>query len=274
MGVPGSCYETGMTKNAAAILHIAPTLVRDALAPAEGDDVRVGANGEHVRIAALGDATIVHLGIGIGAEPEELADRLDALLGDLLDQHEEPRGVPVYPSSYELEAQSWEAAIEELGEAADWVRLDEEPAGGMAELLGAFGLSAEQLESMEGAMGALPEGDRDKLFSSALRMAEELSKSGALEELAKRMHVFGAKDGEDQWKALERKETGKERWSGLGFDVDALADQARAMLAADPELEERLRNAIEGADEEDDAEDATVETDALELAEPEKGSDE
>jgi hypothetical protein len=276
MGVPSACYETGMTKHAAAILHLAPSRVRDRFPAADGDDVRVAANGEDVALAALEDATVVHLGVSIGAEPEQLAERMRALLADLLDAHEEPRGVPVYPSSYELQATTWAAAIEELGEAADWVEVrEEDSAGGMAGLLGAFGIDPgslgafgidpKQLEALEGTLGGI---DQEKLMSSAMRMAEAMARSGALDDLAKRMHVFGPKDGEDPRRDLEREDAGEERCKDLGFDVQALAEQARELLAADPDLEARLRSAVGEAVEGHEA----VELDAIDVTSPAKPS--
>jgi hypothetical protein len=266
-----------MTKHAAAILHLAPSRVREALPSSDGDDVRVAANGENVTIAALSDATIVQLGVSIGEEPETLAARVRELLGALVEAHEEERGVPVYPSSYELQAKSWDAAIEELGEAADWVQVRASQGGGMAELLGAFGIDPgslgafgidpKQLDALDGALG---NADREKLMSSALRMAEEMARSGALDDLAKRMGVFGPKEGEEEWKDVDRSKVGKDRWNSLGFDVEALAEQAREMLAADPDLEERLRNAM-GDEVEGDA---TVETDAIDVTPPKREGEE
>src|SRR5690606_1901739 len=122
----------------------------------------------------------------IASEPDELAERLEDLLGELLDEHDDERGVPIYPSSHALEARTWAAAIEELGEAADWVRLDEGGTGGIGDMLKAFGMGEEDLKQMESLLAG---GDRSALLSSAMRMAKEMAESGALEEFAKRMRI-------------------------------------------------------------------------------------
>lgn len=236
-----------MTKQAAAIVRIEPARVRDAFAAIEGkEDEYTGANGEPFGIVALDDATVVQLGISIASEPEELAERLEALLGELLDAHADPRGVPIYPSSHALEATGWDAAIEELGEAADWVSLEED-GGGLGDMLKAFGLGAGGLEDVQKIFA---EGDRSALLSSAMRMAQEMAESGALEDLAKRMRIMqGADGGDEQWKQLERA-TATDRLGGL--DLDELTKEARRMLEQNPELEEKLRSVFEAPDEEDE----------------------
>ncbi len=236
-----------MTKQAAAIVRVEPGRVRDAFAAIEGkEDVYAGANGDPFGIVALDDATVVQLGISIAAEPAALADRLESLLGELLDAHTDPRGVPIYPSSHALEATSWDAAIEELGEAADWVSL--EAGGGVGDIFQAFGLGEGALEDVQKIFA---EGDRSALLSSAMRMAKEMAESGALEDLAKRMRIMqGADGGEEQWKQLERA-TAADRLGGL--DLEELTKEARRMLEQNPELEEKLRSVFEAPDEEDDA---------------------
>lgn len=236
-----------MTKEAAAIVRIDPARVRDAFAAAEGkEDVRIGDNGEAFAIVALDDATVVHLGIPIASEPVELADRLEDLLGELLDEHDDDRGVPIYPSSHALQARTWEGAIEELGEAADWVSLDEGDAGGLGDVLKAFGVGEKELEEMEGLLAGA---DRSALLSSAMRMAKEMAESGALEELAKRMRILQGASGEDAWKALDRG-TAADRLRGM--NLDELAQEARRMLDENPELGKKIRSVFDApADDEE-----------------------
>jgi hypothetical protein len=236
-----------MSKQAVAIVRIDAGSVRGALAAAGGEDQRVGANGEAFRIDALDDATLVHLEIGIGSEPSELAARLEELLGELLEAHEEPRGVPVYPSSYTLAARTWEAAIEELGEAADWVKIEEETAGlgGMGDMLRAFGLDAGDLADMGKHLGAAGAGE--DVFAAAMRAAQEMSQRGAFKDLAERMRGMGVP--EDPQQLLEQ----MGGTAGLGaLDLEALAQQAQRMLSENPELAEQLSKALEGGDDDDD----------------------
>ena len=55
--------------------------------------------------------------------------RLAALMGDVLAAHDDPRGVPIYPSSYTLVATRWDDALAELGDGADWIPLPAPGAG-------------------------------------------------------------------------------------------------------------------------------------------------
>jgi len=240
-----------MSKQAVAIVRIDAGSVRGALASAGGEDQRVGVNGEAFRIAALDDATLVHLEVSIGSEPSELATRLRELLGEVLDAHEEPRGVPVYPSSYTLEARTWAAAIEELGEAADWVKIQEEMAGlgGMGDMLRAFGLDAGDLADMGKQLGAAEAGE--DVFAAAMRAAQEMSQRGAFKDLAERMRGMGVPD--DPQKLLEQM-GGTAGLGAMGLDLEALTQQAQRMLSENPELAEQLSKALEGADGEDDDE--------------------
>lgn len=230
-----------MSKQAVAIVRIDPGTVRSALASAGGEDQRVGANGETFRIGALDDATLVHLGIAIGSEPGELAARIRGLMGDLLEAHAEARGVPLYPSSYALEARTWGAAIEELGEAADWVKVQADAPEGMADTLRAFGLDASQVAEMgrhlQGAGG-------EDMFAAAMQAAREMSESGAFQDLAERMR--GAGLGADP-SALAG--VGLD---AMGLDLEALTKEAQRVLAENPDLEEQLRRALEGGDGEDE----------------------
>jgi hypothetical protein len=239
-----------MSMQAVAIVRIDAGSVRGALASAGGEDQRVGANGEAFRIVALDDATLVHLELGIGSEPSELAARIRELLGELLDQHDEPRGVPVYPSSYALQARTWAAAIEELGEAADWVKVEEQLPGlaGMGDMLRAFGLDAGDLAEM-GKHLAAPGGNED-VFAAAMRAAQEMSERGAFKDLAERMRGMGI--GDDPQKLLEQM-GGASGLGGMGgLDLEALTRQAQRMLNENPELAEQLSKALEGADDGED----------------------
>lgn len=219
-----------MSKQAVAIVRIDAGTIRKELAAAGGDDRRVGANGESFRIEALDDATLVHLGIGIGSEPDELADRLHALLGEVLEEHDEARGVPVYPSSYALQARTWEAAVEELGEAADWVKIfEEESADDMGGMLSALGLDASDVAELQKQLES-PEGGG--IFAAALQAARTLTEQGAFGDIAERLQQMGATDPS----ALAG-----------GLDLEALTQQAQRVLAENPELEEELRRAFEEA---------------------------
>ncbi len=219
-----------MSMNAIAVLRIGPDVVRAALPT----------GGEVPRIDALENATLVHLGVPLTAEPAALAHRLAGLVGDVLAAHTEPRGVPIYPESYTLRATSWDAAIEELGDGADWIPiLESRPAmPDLSAMLGAGG--AEQMaafaEQLRGGGGA-------DMLQQAMQMAQQLAESGALQGLAQRM--AGATSPEE---ALEQMGAGPEALGALGgLDLSAMAAQAQSMLAQNPDLERTLREQLGAA---------------------------
>jgi len=225
-----------MSMNAIAVLRIDPDVVRASLPQ----------GGESPRIDALENATLVHLGMPLTAEPQALGLRLASLMGDVLALHQEARGVPVYPTSYELKAKTWDAAIAELGDGADWIPvLGTQPAmpdlSGMpdlASMLGAGGAGqmaalAEQLQSSGGA----------DMMQQAMQMMEQLSQSGALAGLAEQM--AGATTPEQ---ALQQMGAGPDALGALGgLDLNAMAAQAQSMLAQNPDLERQMREQLGAA---------------------------
>lgn len=237
--------------NAIAVLQIDPALVRQALPALDAGDAeaerRRGANGEPVRVRALENATLVHLDAPLTEDPEVLGALLAMRVGDVLAAHAEPRGVPVYPESYALAATTWDAAVAELGDGADWI-----PLGGgapalpdLAAMLGPdaaaqFAGFTEHLQSEQGAA----------MFQQAMQMAQQLAGSGALAGLAEKMS--GATTPEE---ALSQ--AGADPAMLGGLDLGAMMAQAQSMLAANPDLERQLREQLGGmlgADEGDDDE--------------------
>ncbi len=233
-----------MSMNAIAVLKIDPELVTAALPALEGERRR-GANGEPVRVRALTNAALVHLDAPLAEDPEVLGALLAMKLGDVLAAHGEPRGVPVYPESYALAATSWDAAVEELGDGADWIPLpDAKPAlpdlsamlgpGGAAQLAG----FAQQLQTEDGAA----------MLQQAMQMAQQLASSGALADLAKKMS--GAASPEEALRGA-----GADPVALGGLDLGAMMAQAQSMLAANPDLERQLREQLGGVLGEDDEDD-------------------
>lgn len=214
-----------MTLEAVAAVKVPPAEVKEALA-----------SSEH-RVVALDDAAAVHLGVKMTeASPEQLAGRLRALLGDLLDRHDHPRGVPVYPASYAPDVKTFDALVEELGEAADWISLDDEPEAedpmaAMAGLLGGAGVDLEALQQQ--MMG----GDPNALMESAMNLAQQLADSGKLGELQEAMS--GMLGGVDP----------REMLAQSGVDVAAIEQQVASMDAATLERlgvsPERMKQALE-----------------------------
>ncbi|MCB9596348.1 MAG: hypothetical protein H6719_26735 [Sandaracinaceae bacterium] len=257
-----------MSTNAIGVLKIDPALVREALPAVGGDDVRRGANGEPVRIRALDNATLVHLEASVTEDPEVLGFGLAAQLGELLAAHSDPRGVPVYPESYALTAKTWDAAIEELGDGAEWIALPSAGPAGFADLGAMLGGGAPDLAAMFGGggapdlaamlgggggqLGALaqqlqgPEGAA--MLQQAMQMAQQMAQNGSLNELARKM--AGATTPEE---ALAQAGASPAALGGL--DLGAMMQQAQSMLSANPDLERQLREQLGGLAEDEPEED-------------------
>lgn len=228
---------------AIAILHVDPELAAAAL--------------EGATFTALEDCVLVPLGVPLTSEPAELAIALAEVAGPLVQVHHEPRGVPVFPTTYALAAKRWAAAIEELGEAADWI--DPSAAAPMAgldmgALMGAMGGAdmaafAQHLQGPEGAA----------LLEQAMQMAQQLAQNGGFAQLAQQMGQSGV-DPEMLARQMQGGGADSPDLTALaeqaqamlqGADLSSMAEQAKAMLAANPELEAQLRGMIEDEDDED-----------------------
>ena len=245
------CYHPDMSLSALAVLRIPPTVVRDAL-PAAGDDadLRTAANGDALRIRALSDSTVIELGISLASEPDAIAARLKALLGDLLDVHDAER-VPVYPSSHTLAAGTWNDVVDELGEAADWIPVRAAAVDPFGGLMGGFpGMGGGQAPDMAAMAAMFQGGDASALLEQAMQMAQQLADSGAFADFAKNMAApagNASTNPQDPRAALEQLGVSSAQLDAMGLDLDKLATDAKAMLEKNPELEQKLRGAFESA---------------------------
>lgn len=219
-----------MTLEAVAAIKVPPGEVKAKVAP----------SGQ--RVLALDDAAAVHLGVKMTeASPEALAARLRELVGDeLLARHEHPRGVPVYPASYAPDASTFDALVEELGEAADWIRVDEDaaeedPFAAMAGLLGGAGVDLEALQQQAAS------GDPNALMQSAMQLAQQLADSGKLGELQEAMS--GMLGGVDPRELLAQSGISAEE---LERRVGALDPAALEELGVDQDTLERALAESEG----------------------------
>lgn len=200
-----------MTLEAIAAVKIPPSEVRKV-------KEKLASSGH--RVVALADGAAVHLGLKLTeASGGQLVARLRELLGDLLDQHDHPRGVPVYPASYAPDVTTFDALVEELGEGADWVALDagdaeQDPMAAAAGLLGEAGVDLEALQRQ------MASGDPNALMESAMGLAQQLADSGKLGEMQQAM--AGMLGGRDP----------REMLAQSGIDVAALEQQVATMDAA------------------------------------------
>lgn len=113
-----------MPITALCLLHVAPN---DPNIPARTT----------FRIERLDDALLVHTGQDFGAEPEELAEAVHALVGEaLLESHEDERGIFFLPDVAAPSARTYAGVIDEVGEGGLWAPPPSAAGGGMEALLG------------------------------------------------------------------------------------------------------------------------------------------
>lgn len=141
---------------AIAVLAVPFADVTSKLTAVEASEGRYrGLGGQSLTIVGIGDATLIHTRAPFSAEPEELAELLRSMVGDVLDGHGDERGVLVFPDKAKPLAHDYQGIVAEIGEAGFWVPCEAAPveAGGPGAMdAGALGAALEQL------MGAMPPG--------------------------------------------------------------------------------------------------------------------
>ena len=245
-----------MSMNAVALVHIAPAAVKEALEPGPeeeraklGDprlDVCIGADDKIYVIEAFDDATAIRLGIPLGyADPEVMGVLVATALGDLIDSHDDPRGVPLIPESYVPKARAWDALIEELGELADWAPIEgPEIVDPAADMFGALGADPQQLMQMAAQMQGQ---DPSVLMQQAMQMAQQLAASGAMDEIQRAMQQM--MQGQGMPPGGGDADGGVPGgMPGMGMDFAAMAAQAQSMLDANPALRDKLMQQMGGAE--------------------------
>ena len=100
----------------------------DAVALLKRSSLRDTSVGSHPGFLehALEDAVLFHTHAHFGHEPDELAFTLRAQLGELLDAHQDARGIFLLPDvalEHAMQAQRYDAVIEAIGEAGMWCPL-------------------------------------------------------------------------------------------------------------------------------------------------------
>lgn len=165
----------------------------DALALLKGRDLPLP-SGSVLR--TLDDGVLVFTHQRFGGDLEELGATLRHLLGDALDQHDDPRGVFVVPDVAAPEASSYDGVIEEIGEAGEWaplVSVDHAPASLAGAPDGSF---ANMVGQMMGALGgdtisdlmqAVTTGDPDALAAMQDKLVAALGGQEQLEAFGQRM---------------------------------------------------------------------------------------
>jgi hypothetical protein len=185
---------------------------------------------------ALEDGALVKVGASFDEDPEELFDSLVDVLGDVIDEHDDERGVLMIPDVARPSAKTYDAIVEEIGEGGTWAREPETALGG-----GAAGLG-DMLGQMMQAVGPGTLAEIQRAMSAA--------DPAALEEAKRAVESATSGGGSASIEALLG--GGK-----LPFDLgspqmqEAIAKMAQT-LQNDPAMLERLSSQLFGAGGQDD----------------------
>lgn len=111
--------------DAIAVIHISLGSVRAALQlyskEEDGLFILTGADGQSVGVKGLDDGTLVFTGARFALDPLEASALLRRRLGDLLDRHQDSRGIFIYPDVADPKSTGYDDIIEEVGEGGAFV---------------------------------------------------------------------------------------------------------------------------------------------------------
>jgi len=199
------------------------------------------AMGRSLMARPLDDCTALDLAFRFDTPETTLGSVLRRDLGTLIEAHGDERGVFVYPSVATLEATSYDAALEELGEGGMWVKVPAQADAqvGPNDALGVFqglagGLGPDILGQVQGMMGDLPKDEEGQpqlpagIAEFAKGFLENPEMRGMLEGMAQQM--FGG-DGEVPGDLLGKAQEAAQQVAGN----PELAKQAQEMAGQNPE---------------------------------------
>jgi hypothetical protein len=234
--------------DAVALLHLSSSTLAETLAPVPGNPQALRAdNGETLSLVELDDATLVRGFAPFGAEPEELGARLTTLLGRGLAQHEDDRGIYVFPDVAKPQSRTYGGLIEEVGEVGFWVDLPTAassqtssngalPANLQAQLGDLIGgVDPDALAELQRAVAGGDAAQLERLsaqLQGALGADAELPQplDHSLQEALDQARGLLGTPGADPAATDDRPSTGAAM--PLGGDLTALADAARQQLQA------------------------------------------
>jgi hypothetical protein len=230
--------------NAVAVVRIPLARLEEELGGGKGEAsgkkgavALTGDNDAAFSAKALDDATLIYTTASLGgAEPEELGDAVRELLGDVLDEHDDSRGLFVFGDVIEPQATSYAGVVDEVGEAGEWVPI---VADELAGLQGMGGLQAMMGNMMAHLPPEMAEMQR-RLMSDPAAMQAALAQVGAL--LSDPTQQQGLRD---LMASMGGQGAGMpnpmDLLQGLGGgNMDELQKQAQAMLAKNPGLAKDL----------------------------------
>ncbi|MCA9625762.1 MAG: hypothetical protein KC731_42360 [Myxococcales bacterium] len=184
------------------------------------------------KLEELEGGCLFYLGVPVGeVSPSELGLLLRGLLGDLVDRHDDERGVFVFPARARGDAKAVAALVDDVGDLGEWVEV---PDALPAELAG--GMGGEGMEAMLGQVASM--------------MGAEPGQMAGLWEQAQEM--MGDPAMQSQLMAAAQQLMGQMGGQGGGLDLGALAAEAQKVLASDPELAARMKDGLGGGKDGDD----------------------
>ncbi len=207
----------------------------DALALLKGHDLPLPSG---LVLRTLDDGVLVTTHLRFGGDLEELGLALRQLVGDALDQHDDARGVFVIPDVAEPKAQSYDAMIEEIGEAGEWApivsagqvpaSLADAPDGSLANVMGQV-MGALGGDTISEMMQALTTGDTAALEAMQGKVAAAFGGQDKLEALGKQILGAAQAEAPAAAEAMQARlaSGGLPDLDALGLDPDQLAELAK-----------------------------------------------
>lgn len=243
-----------MSMEAVALVRIRASVLAGSLqAAGPSGTTLVGVNGEALDIEALDDATLVFTSVSMReTEPDELGLVIRALLGDALDQHDDERGVLVFPKAAAPASRTYDEAVAEVGEMGEWAPhasaedLADDESGGFAALAGDLmdTLGPEVLELQQRMMAGDPSAMQDAMAQVGAMLADPSKQ----EALMKAVAAFTGKDSPlgDIGDIASKLPPGITNPADLmkNMDLGALSEQAKKMMAENPNLEKELQERL------------------------------
>jgi hypothetical protein len=157
-------------------------------------------------LGLLDDAALIPIAVPFGGDPQAVLDALWALLGDTFADHDDDRGLFVIPSVAKPRSSTYDAVIDEIGDAGEWIALDDEdddtaqgevvdeddgvgPGADFLSMLGQItsALGPDTIQNLQRAMGS---GDMRAFAQAQDQVAAQLATRGDL--VAKLEGLMGA----------------------------------------------------------------------------------
>jgi hypothetical protein len=172
--------------------------------------------GSAVRVEPLKDGVLLHLNTSFAVEPEALALRVRALVGEQLDQHRDARGILFIPDVAAPKARTYEAVVDEIGEGGSW-----------AAVLSSSGVSAAGAGGLDALLGSMLAQMPPSVLQAASGAAQ--GEPGALAALSQELRTMMGKGGD--WSALADQ---------LQGTLAQAVPQARASAQPEADLQDML----------------------------------